>query len=136
LHSDFLPEVSVLPAGRISDVSVNMLGSEAMKSLLAVLRMRFDYIVIDTAPVLIASDAIIVAAQSDAVLLTVRSGQTTKDALLRACDLLHIVGAKVAGIVVNAVDLSSRGFGSYYRCYGYQKAKVNEQQTVETSMGM
>ena len=136
LHSDFLPEVSVLPAGLISDVSVNMLGSEAMKSLLAVLRMRFDYIVIDTAPVLIASDAIIVAAQSDAVLLTVRSGQTTKDALLRACDLLHIVGAKVAGIVVNAVDLSSRGFGSYYRGYGYQKAKVDEQQTVETSMGM
>src|SRR5207244_7816812 len=91
-----VPGVFVLPAGPTPDLPTELLGSDTMKRLVALFRTNFDYVVIDTPPVLAASDPIVIAADADAVLLTVRSGQTTKDAMLRAHDLLRSVGAKVA----------------------------------------
>jgi polysaccharide biosynthesis transport protein len=117
-----VPGVFVLPAGPTPDLPTELLGSDAMKGLVTLFRTNFDYVVIDTAPVLAASDPIVIAADADAVLLAVRSGQTTKDAVLRAHDLLRNVGAKVAGIVVNAVDVHSLGIANY-RLHSYERCE-------------
>jgi len=129
-----VPGIFVLPAGPTPDLPTELLGSDAMKRLVALFRTNFDYVVIDTAPVLAATDPMIIAADADAVLLTVRSGQTTKDAILRAHDLLRNIGAKVTGIVVNAVDIHSPGLANY-RFYSYERAKGKKQGPFSNSIG-
>jgi succinoglycan biosynthesis transport protein ExoP len=118
LQSHGMPRLSFLPAGPVLDLSTEALSSEALKRLLGELRARFDYVVIDSSPVLATTDPVIVASEADAVVLTVRSGQTTKDALVRAHELLRMVGANVSGIVVNAVPTNLFGYPKY-RFYGY-----------------
>jgi receptor protein-tyrosine kinase len=125
VESDRIPGLSFLPAGPIPELRAELLGSEQMKRLLATLRARFDYVVIDSAPVLATTDPVIIASEVDAVVLTVRSGQTTKDALVRAHDLLRMVGAKVSGIVDNAVPTNAFGYPKY-RYYRYGRGNENE----------
>ena len=79
-------------------------------------RQEYDHIVIDTPPSLSVTDAVVLSPRADAVVLVIRSGQTTKQALRRARDLLAQVNAKVVGVLLNAVDLSSPDY--YY--YEYQ----------------
>src|SRR5437773_8598136 len=87
-----------------------------MKDHLARWRGDFDHVIIDTPPCLSVTDAVLLSPEVDRVLLVARSGQTTKLALRRACDLLLQVNARVMGIVLNAFDL--RCADSYYYSYG------------------
>src|SRR5258708_7872684 len=114
VRSAQLPTLFVLPAGPVPDQAAELLGSTGMKKLLNQWRDQFDHIVIDTAPVLSATESVVLSVEADSVLLTVRSGVTPKDALLRARDLLLGVGAKVTGVVVNAVDLQEPNLRYYY----------------------
>jgi len=88
-----------------------------MKVQIARWRDEFDHVIIDTPPCLSVTDAVILSADVDRVLLVARAGQTTKPALRRACDLLLQVNAKVMGVVLNAFDL--RSADSYYYSYSY-----------------
>lgn len=63
------------------------LGAAAMRELIRGWRETYDYI-IDTAPVLAVTDALRISREADSMLLVMRSGQTTREALARACDLL------------------------------------------------
>ncbi len=78
---------------------------------------------IDRAPVLSATESVVLSLEADSVLLTVRSGVTPKDALLRARDLLLGVGAKVTGAVVNAVDLQEPNLRYYYITRSMRRSK-------------
>jgi polysaccharide biosynthesis transport protein len=60
----------------------------------------------------------VLSPRADAVVLVIRSGQTTKQALRRARDLLAQVNAKVVGVLLNAVDLSSPDYYYYYEYQG------------------
>jgi Mrp family chromosome partitioning ATPase len=88
-----------------------------MRDLLAELRQQFDHIVIDTPPTLSVTDAVVLSPRADATILVIRSGQTTKQALCRSRDILMQVNAHVAGVLLNAVDLTSP---DYYYHYEYQ----------------
>ncbi|MGH9554411.1 MAG: GumC family protein [Terriglobales bacterium] len=110
-----VPNLFVLPAGPPPPQPAELLGSLLMQNYLAQWRKQFDHIVVDTPPTVSVTDAVLLSVQADAVILVIRSGQTTKEALRRARDLLLQVNARVMGVVVNAVDL--RGPGSYYYYY-------------------
>ena len=112
-----LPNLFVLPAGKTPPNPAELLASSNMRDLLAELREVYDHIVIDTPPSLSVTDAVVLSPQADAVVLVIRSGQTTKQALRRSCDILTQVNAKVVGVLLNAVDLSSP---DYYYYYEYQ----------------
>src|SRR5260370_38881360 len=84
-----------------------------MRDYIARWRNVFDHIIIDTPPWLSVTDAVLLSPEADRVILVARSGQTTKPALRRACDLLLQVNARVMGIVLNAFNLHS-GEGYYY----------------------
>jgi polysaccharide biosynthesis transport protein len=131
VRSAHLPTLFVLPAGHVPDLPAELLDSNGMKRLLNQWRDQFDHIVIDTAPVLSATESVVLSLEADSVLLTVRSGVTPKDALLRARDLLLGVKAKVTGVVVNAVDLqdSSLEYYNYYRC-AYQQTRQTEHRSA------
>ena len=113
-----LPNLFVLPAGTPPPNPAELLASANMKDVLDQLKEQFDHIVIDTPPSLSVTDAVVLSPRADAVVLVIRSGQTTKQALRRARDILMQVNAKVVGVLLNAVDLSSPDYYYYYEYQG------------------
>ena len=117
-RTSILPNLYVLPAGTPPPNPAELLASSNMRDVLARLREEYDHIVIDTPPSLSVTDAVVLSPRADAVVLVIRSGQTTKQALRRARDLLTQVNAKVVGVLLNAVDLSSPDYYYYYEYQG------------------
>jgi polysaccharide biosynthesis transport protein len=117
IPSTILPELFILPAGTPPPNPAELLASAKMKNVLEELRKQYDHIVIDSPPTLSVTDAVVMSTGADAVVLVIRSGHTTKPALRRARDILMQVNARVCGVLVNAVDLSSP---DYYYHYEYQ----------------
>ena len=118
VRSTVLPTLFVLPAGTPPPNPAELLASANMGDILTQLREQYDHIVIDTPPALSVTDAVIMSTRADAVVLVIRSGQTTKQALRRARDILARVNAKVAGVLLNAADLTSPDYYYYYEYQG------------------
>ena len=117
-RSAILPNLAVLPAGTPPPNPAELLASSNMKDMLMHLREEYDHIVIDTPPSLSVTDSVVLSPRADAVVLVIRSGQTTKQALRRSRDILMQVNAKVVGVLLNAVDLSSPDYYYYYEYQG------------------
>jgi succinoglycan biosynthesis transport protein ExoP len=117
-----LPEyknLAILPSGTIAQNPADILSSLEMTNLLETLKESFDYIVIDSPPVIRFSDARFLSSLADEVVIVGRYGVTTRRALQRTVELLREVNAPVAGIVLNGVDLSSPDYNYY--TYGYRR---------------
>ena len=117
-RSTILPNLFLLPAGTPPPNPAELLASSKMKDVLVQLREEYDHIIIDTPPTLSVTDAVVISTVADRVVLVIRSGQTTKQALRRARDLLLQVNAKVCGVLMNAVDLNSPDYYYYYEYQG------------------
>jgi len=129
--SPVLPNLFILPAGTPPPNPAELLASTNMRDLLLELREQYDHIIIDTPPTLSVTDAVVLSPRADATILVIRSGQTTKQALRRARDILMQVNAHVAGVLLNAVDLTSPDYYYYYEYQGkynhyYQDDSVGE----------
>jgi capsular exopolysaccharide synthesis family protein len=118
VRSGILPTLFVLPAGTPPPNPAELLASTNMKDVLGELREQYDHIVVDTPPTLSVTDAVVTSTRADAVVLVIRSGQTTKQALRRARDILMQVNARVSGVLLNAVDLRSPDYYYYYEYQG------------------
>jgi polysaccharide biosynthesis transport protein len=117
-RSSILPNLSILPAGTPPPNPAELLASTNMRDVLEELRGQYDHIVIDTPPTLSVTDAVVLSPRADSIVLVIRSGQTTKQALRRSRDILMQVNAKVSGVLLNAVDLSSPDYYYYYEYQG------------------
>jgi polysaccharide biosynthesis transport protein len=117
-RSSILPNLSILPAGTPPPNPAELLASSNMRDVLEELRGQYDHIVVDTPPTLSVTDAVVLSPRADAIVLVIRSGQTTKQALRRSRDILAQVNAKVSGVLLNAVDLSSPDYYYYYEYQG------------------
>jgi succinoglycan biosynthesis transport protein ExoP len=109
-----VPNLWVLPAGPVALHPSEMLASARMRSLLRNLEPEFDYIVIDTPPVLSVTDAALLSALADSTLLVIRAGMTSRVALRRVHDVLAHVDARIMGVILNATDNGHR-YGGYYQ---------------------
>ena len=108
-----------LTTGPIPPSPADLLSSHRMREALTELRRRFKFIVIDSPPILAATDAVIVSSLADGVLLVVRSGQTPKEAFTRSRDLVAAVKSRLLGVILNAVNSSSPEYYYSYRYYPY-----------------
>ena len=108
--------LTLLPSGQLPPNPSELVGTDAMVDLLESLRDRFDSIIIDTPPLLPVTDAAVLAAHADGVLVVARAGKTTRHQLLLAMRSLQAVGARVLGTVLNVAP-SRRGsaYTSYWR---------------------
>jgi non-specific protein-tyrosine kinase len=95
-----LPSLGILPAGPLPGNPTELLGSTAMRDLLARLRSLANIVLIDSAPVLGISDAPTLATMADAILLVVDASRTDRSAVLEAKHELDRVGANVVGAVL------------------------------------
>jgi polysaccharide biosynthesis transport protein len=110
IQNDVFPNLAVLPAGMEAAEPADLLANPRMSELMAEATKAYDYIVIDSPPLLPhLADPRILAELADGVLLTVRGGSTQRDVALRAVSQLN----RVLGIVVNGFDMSETP--PYYR---------------------
>jgi succinoglycan biosynthesis transport protein ExoP len=115
VHPD--PAVShlqLLPAGAIPPSSSELLMSTQMTTLVEQWRGAYDFIVIDSAPILAISDALFLASVADAVVIVVRAGSTPKKALRTLKESILKVRGKIAGVLLNDVRSKSQAYYDYY----------------------
>ena len=108
----------VLPAGPVAPNPAELLSSSTLRTALRDLRRRFRYVLIDSPPLLVVTDATILSTLVDGVILVIESGGTARGAALRARRLLDSAGARVLGMAINKVNLRHEAYYGYnYRSY-------------------
>ena len=114
----------VMPSGALPPNPAELLGSARMRSLLEKLSESYDTIILDTPPLLAASDAAILSRLADGALVVVRAGRTERSALESAIQQLATVGARVLGSVLNDPDAEIPKYAAY-RSYYYYSGEYN-----------
>jgi capsular exopolysaccharide synthesis family protein len=112
-----VPGLTVLPSGRPPANPAELLSSPRFAALIATLREEFQYVIIDTPPLLAVSDPCAVAAVADGVILNIRLRRNARPLAAAAAQLLESVKARVVGVVVNGVGNANR--------YGYHNSKYS-----------
>lgn len=112
-----LPNFYILTSGPIPPNPAEILGSKKMKNLIEELSRSFDKIFIDAPPVLPVTDAQVLASLCDRVVLVTSYGETDKNNIVRAKELIDKVGTKIIGVVINKVPDEANKYNSYYQ-YG------------------
>ncbi|GAC1672237.1 MAG: polysaccharide biosynthesis tyrosine autokinase [Candidatus Acidiferrum sp.] len=134
-----VPNLAVIPTGPLPPNPADLLSSHKLADAVSELRSKFKFIVIDSPPVLAATDAVILSVQVDGVLLVVRSGETPKEAFSRTRDLLSSVKCNILGVVLNAVDSSAPDYYYSYRyypySYGYGPQEASDDHGSQVSAG-
>jgi tyrosine-protein kinase Etk/Wzc len=110
-------ELDVIVSGSATTAASQLLSSDRLRQLLVWAKARYDYAIIDTAPVNVAADAALIAPKCDGVVLVARAGVTEREAIEFAVEQLTMVHAPIAGAVLNDVDV--RRDGAYDRTYRY-----------------
>lgn len=100
--------------GEKTTAVVNVLESDKMKKLIAQLRENYDYVLLDTPPIIAVSDALYVARNADGVIFIVAQGVAKKQLVKEAIQTLKNNEVKIIGTVLTQVDLKSGAYG-----YGY-----------------
>jgi len=114
-----IPNLVAIPTGPLPPNPADLLSSHRLVEAVAELRTKYKFIIIDSPPIMAATDAVILSVQTDGVLLVVRSGETPKKAFTRTRDLLSSVKCRILGVVLNAVDSSAPDYYYSYRYYPY-----------------
>jgi succinoglycan biosynthesis transport protein ExoP len=115
--------LQVLPCGYLPPNPAELLGSVSMREIVAALRTCYDWVLIDTPPVLAMADTPVLCPVVDGVVLVVSAEQSPRPAVQRSVDQVRGVGGKVTGVVLNRVDLRRNSYyygqyyGEYYRTY-------------------
>ncbi|HEY6216250.1 MAG TPA: polysaccharide biosynthesis tyrosine autokinase [Pyrinomonadaceae bacterium] len=125
VRSDEESGLSVLTSGPIPPNPAELLGSDQMHRLLAVLQAKYTHVVIDSPPVSSFTDGVLISTMVDGVLLVVHGGKSSRHIVRRSKQLLNDVGAKIFGVVLNNINLQSHDYYYYQTYYGqkyYEKA--------------
>ena len=112
-----VPGLNILPSGPLPPNPAELLGSQQMSKLMDTLSGTYDLLILDTPPLLAASDAAIISRIADGALVVVRAGRTEKSALQTAVQQLTTVGARVLGTVLNDPDAEVPKYARYYGYY-------------------
>lgn len=109
-----VPTLDFLPAGKIPPASAELLMSQKMSELLKEWRTMYDFVVVDSAPVLAVSDSSSLASIADATIMVVRAGVTRRQSLRALRDTITSVRGKIAGVLLNDVETNSDLYYDYY----------------------
>jgi tyrosine-protein kinase Etk/Wzc len=121
LQMTVIENLDLICCGTIPQNPSELLGSAVMKTLIDILKEKYDMMLFDSPPVLAVADSSVLSTLVDGVIVVASAGQTRTDSFLRAMESLEGVRAHVLGVVLNNFDIRS-AYGSYYgyRYYKYQ----------------
>ncbi len=120
-HSDEIG-IDFMVAGESTNLVTNVLESNRMKNLIEELRTRYDYVLLDTPPVIAVSDSIYIAKLADGVLFIVAQSKAKKTLVKEAIATLKKYNVNIIGIVFNQVKMGQAGYG-YSKNYSYYSDK-------------
>ena len=107
-----IPNLDILTSGPMPPTPAELLGSGYMNQLLEQAQGKYDRLIFDGPPVLLISDALVIATQVGGVLMVARAVETSKGFLKRACEQLDKINAHLIGAILNGVQARP---GGYYR---------------------
>ncbi|NIA30516.1 MAG: polysaccharide biosynthesis tyrosine autokinase [Actinobacteria bacterium] len=118
-------KLEVLTCGVLPSNPSEVLASETMKDLLALVKQRYEFVVIDAPPIIAVTDAAVLAPHVDGLALIIESGRNDKEIILKAKNLLDRVGVNIVGAILNNVHEKNL-YGDYNYYYTYY-AKAGEE---------
>lgn len=128
IRSEVRPRLDVLFSGELPPNPLELLGNKRLDSILEELSSVYDYIIIDTPPANIVSDACMVASHADGVLYLVHQGVSEKDCVEKGVKQLEMANAKILGFVMNGVISEKKkkyaGYGKSRYGYYYRNRYV------------
>ena len=125
---DAIPGISVIPSGKIPPNPAELLGSPQMASIIDNLAERYDYVIIDSPPILPVTDSVILSRFVDGVVMVVRGSATPRRVVADARQRLQAVGARMLGVILNDVDVTG---GDYYYYNRYYQAYHQEESRAK-----
>lgn len=133
LHDIIVPHPTIsnldaIPTGPIPPNPADLLSSHRMAEAIEEFRQQYKFVVIDSPPIMAATDAVILSALTDGVLLVVWSNETPKQAFSRTRELLMGVKGRLLGVVLNAVDSGAPDYYYSYRYYPYSYAYGEDEE--------
>ena len=118
-----IPNLYVLTSGPVAPNPSELLGSQNMVDIFEELKQHFDYVLVDTPPVMPVTDAAVVSGKVDGTILVIASGEVSPSVAVEAKKRLEQAGAHMLGVVLNKVDVAlggHYGYGyGYYYYYGH-----------------
>ncbi len=106
--------LQILASGPLPPNPSELLGSTRMKELLEKWVWQFDYVILDSPPILSVADAVVLSSLAHSTILVVRAGVSRKEYVKQAIDRLREANTKVIGSVLNALSPRSKGYEAYY----------------------
>ncbi|HZK04660.1 MAG TPA: polysaccharide biosynthesis tyrosine autokinase [Actinomycetaceae bacterium] len=107
-------DMDVLASGKVPPNPSELLGSKAMREVLRQAREEYDYVLLDSAPLVSVTDTATLASATDGVLLVAGAGEVEEDQLAAAIDAVEVANSNVAGIVLNKVTAQDAAYRSQY----------------------
>ena len=129
IRPQVVPNLDLLTTGKLPPNPADMMMSDSMARVLETLAAQYDYVIIDTPPVLVAADAAAVAPLVGAVLLVARSAVTQLGELNESAKRLTQAGSQVSGVLFNAMDMTQRHYGAGGYKYGGYRYKQYRYET-------
>jgi capsular exopolysaccharide synthesis family protein len=111
--------LSVLPCGPVPPNPAELLHTAAFKRLVAEMAGAYDRIIIDSPPVGVVADAVVMGTQVDGAVVVLKAGQTNREAAKQAVRHLRDVNTNVIGGLLNDLDITDQKYGQYYYYYRY-----------------
>lgn len=124
VKQDAKTKLFLLTSGPIPPNPAELIGSEQMAKLLRMLQTHFTHIVVDSPPIASFTDGVLIASMVDGVILVVHAGKSSRQVVRRSRQLLHEIGAKIFGVVLNNVNLNTKDNYYYYQSY-YHRSNYN-----------
>lgn len=125
----------LLPTGPIPPNPSEILGSKRMAFLLEHLQHMFDLVIVDSPPILPASDALLIAPLVQGSVLVVKAGFMNREMVAKVVEQLKTTGTKILGVILNDVNIKKEGYYNYYRkyygeYYGDQAEKTGQKDSA------
>ena len=110
-------DLDIITSGEKRFDMSDIVSKEQIKKFLDVLKMQYDYVIIDSPPVQPVSDTLILSQASDYNLFVIRSEETRTSSFMSSIKKIQNVGVKINGIIINDLDTSKDSYYSYYYSY-------------------
>ena len=115
-----MSNVYLMMAGPLSPNPSELLASPKLMEIVEQCKEHFDFVLLDSAPLLPVFDSHVLTARCDATVLVVRSGQTSRNAVKASVESIDRVGGRITGVVLNDVNLNDFAQNYYYSYYSYE----------------
>ena len=130
VQSSGTPGLDILTSGPVAPNPSEILASNRMKTVINELKEKYDYVLIDTPPVLPVTDSSVISSIADGTILLTAWNQITPAMAKEAKTRLEQAGAKIIGVVLNKVEVASKGYGYGYG-YGYDYYYGHEEKDAK-----